>query len=156
MAVSKKTPQTILVIEDDENVSQVLEYFLARAGFNAIVATDGRQGRILIDNMPAPFAVLSDVMLPYFDGFQLIEHIRAKPDWQGTRVVMISGKTDERDIIRALSAGANDYITKPFQPQELVARMKRYQDIEATPALLSQREQLVSKLRQVIGTANAS
>ena len=64
-------------------------------------------------------------MLPYVDGFQLVAMIRAKPDWQNVPIIMLTARSQEGDIVRALDAGANDYVVKPFKPEELKARMKR-------------------------------
>jgi DNA-binding response OmpR family regulator len=65
------------------------------------------------------------VMLPFFDGFQLVRILRAQPGWETVPVIMLTAKTQESDIVRALDAGANDYIVKPFQPKELLARVRR-------------------------------
>jgi two-component system, OmpR family, alkaline phosphatase synthesis response regulator PhoP len=64
-------------------------------------------------------------MLPFFDGFQLVGMVRAQAGWETVPVIMLTAKTQERDIVRALDAGANDYIVKPFQPKELLARVRR-------------------------------
>jgi DNA-binding response OmpR family regulator len=64
-------------------------------------------------------------MVPYISGFELISHIRSLPDWDKTPVIMISGKSQEKDIIKALDAGATDYIVKPFQPGEVLARIRK-------------------------------
>ncbi|MNT82340.1 Phosphate regulon transcriptional regulatory protein PhoB [compost metagenome] len=70
--------------------------------------------------------ILLDVMLPYADGFQLVSQIRAKANWAEVPIVMLTAKSQEQDIVRALDAGANDYVLKPFQPQELMARLRRF------------------------------
>jgi DNA-binding response OmpR family regulator len=64
-------------------------------------------------------------MLPYADGFHLIATIRSNPEWQRVPIVMLTAKSSEQDIVKALEAGADDYILKPFQPMELMARAKR-------------------------------
>jgi DNA-binding response OmpR family regulator len=65
-------------------------------------------------------------MLPYVDGFEIIGLIRAQAGWEGVPVLMLTAKNTERDTVRALDAGADDFIIKPFQPQELLARLRRY------------------------------
>jgi DNA-binding response OmpR family regulator len=75
---------------------------------------------------PAPDLVLLDVMLPYVDGFEIVGLIRAQPEWRDTPVIMLTAKNTERDTVRALDAGANDFVIKPFQPQELLARLRRF------------------------------
>ena len=75
---------------------------------------------------PAPDLVLLDVMLPYVDGFEIVGLIRAQAGWEAVPVLMLTAKNTERDTVRALDAGANDFIIKPFQPQELLARLRRF------------------------------
>ena len=65
-------------------------------------------------------------MLPYLDGFALIKLIRNKPEWSDVPIIMLTSKSQERNIVRALEAGANDYVVKPFRPEELVARVRRF------------------------------
>ena len=74
----------------------------------------------------APDICLLDVMLPFIDGFELISIIRATAGWQSVPIIMLTAKTQEKDAVRALDAGANDYIHKPFAPNELLARVRRY------------------------------
>ncbi|MGH8284581.1 MAG: response regulator transcription factor, partial [Steroidobacteraceae bacterium] len=74
---------------------------------------------------PVPDLVLLDVMLPYADGFELLAHIRANAGWEQVPVIVITAKAHEQDAVRALGLGADDYLTKPFSPAELVARMHR-------------------------------
>jgi DNA-binding response OmpR family regulator len=115
----------ILVVEDDENIGQLLQFMLERTGYEPTLLTNGRDALTHIDSHPPHALALFDVMLPYNDGFKLVEHARARPGWAGVPVLMLSAKSQERDIIRALDAGANDYVVKPFQPQELLARIQR-------------------------------
>ncbi|MBG9387180.1 response regulator transcription factor [Caenimonas aquaedulcis] len=117
--------QSALVVEDDDHIAHLLEFMLQRAGYRVHVARDGRAGKQFIESNPAPDFVLLDVMLPFHDGFQLVGMLRAQPGWQSVPVIMLTAKTQERDIVRALDAGANDYVVKPFQPNELLARLRR-------------------------------
>jgi DNA-binding response OmpR family regulator len=114
-----------LVIEDDDHIGQLLQFMLEREQYNVHLAKDGRAGKAFIENEPPPAIALLDVMLPFFDGFQLVALVRAQPGWESVPVIMLTAKTQERDIVRALDAGANDYIVKPFQPKELLARVRR-------------------------------
>jgi len=123
---TQKSPRSALVVEDDEHISYLLQFILQREGFLVHVARDGRQAKDFIENNSPPDIVLLDVMLPFFDGFALVGMLRAQPAWKTTPVIMLTAKTQERDIVRALEAGANDYIVKPFQPAELLARVKRF------------------------------
>lgn len=99
---------------------------LKRDGFLVHVARDGQEAKNFIETSAPPDIVLLDVMLPFFDGFALVTLLRAEPDWKNTPVIMLTAKTQERDIVRALEAGANDYMLKPFQPAELLARVRRF------------------------------
>lgn len=114
-----------LVIEDDDHIGQLLQFMLERESYRVHLARDGRAAKTFIENEPAPAITLLDVMLPFFDGFQLVALMRAQPGWETVPVIMLTAKTQERDIVRALDAGANDYIVKPFQPKELLARVRR-------------------------------
>lgn len=122
---TQKSQGSALVVEDDEHISYLLQFMLNRNGFMVHVAQDGREAKLYIENNPPPDVVLLDVMLPFFDGFALVAILRAQPAWKTTPIIMLTAKAQEQDIIRALDAGANDYIVKPFQPAELLARVKR-------------------------------
>ncbi len=115
----------ILVIEDDDNIAQLLEFMLEREGHTVEVLADGETARRHIVSQPPPALVLLDSMLPYRDGLALLGDMRARPEWASTPVVMLTAKSLERDIVRALESGAADYVVKPFQPQELLARVRR-------------------------------
>ena len=114
-----------LVVEDNEHVAYMLRFMLERAGYDVILAPNGRDGQAAIRNIEPVDVVLLDLMLPYVSGYQLITEIRDDHDWQYTPIVVLSGKVLEDDIVRALELGANDYVTKPFRPEELLARLRR-------------------------------
>lgn len=114
----------VLVIEDDEHIGPLLVFMLERHGYRVQACTDGRQARQFIESAAgAPQLVLLDVMLPFHDGFELLALIRARPDWQALPVLMLTAKASATDIERARALGATDYIQKPFQPDELLARL---------------------------------
>ncbi|MDQ3270551.1 MAG: response regulator transcription factor [Pseudomonadota bacterium] len=120
-------PQSIWVIDDDAPVAQVLKFMLERQNYNVTVIADGRAASTKIENSTnPPTLILLSLMLPYLDGFELLGLIRAHDDWKSTPVIILTTKTAEQDIVRALDAGANDYVVKPFQPDELLARIRRY------------------------------
>ena len=98
-----------------------------RQGYRTRLATDGLTARSAIDELSEPpNLVLLDVMLPYADGFEVISLLRARPGWKMVPVLMLTAKQTEQDIVRALDAGADDYVVKPFQPNELLARVRRH------------------------------
>lgn len=118
---------SILVVEDDEHIADLLRFLLERQGYQVDVHTDGRSALTVINtSATAPCMILLDVMLPFIDGFELVGAIRRRAGWETIPLVMLTAKTTEADIVRALDAGANDYIVKPFQPNELMARVRRY------------------------------
>lgn len=115
-----------LVVEDDDLIAQVLVHLLTREGYRVQRCCDGRAARQFIENaVEPPGLILLDVMLPYADGFELIQVIREEKRWTGVPIVMLTAKQQENDVVRALDAGATDYVIKPFQPNELMARLRR-------------------------------
>lgn len=125
--IANQIPPHILVVEDDDHIAQVLKFMLERQGYQTRLATDGLAARKIVEEGgDVPGLILLDVMLPYIDGLEVVQLIRAQPAWKTVPIVMLTAKTMERDIVRALDAGANDYIVKPFQPNELLARVRRF------------------------------
>ena len=120
-----ETLLTALVVEDDDSIAALLCFILERDGFRVKHAADGREAERLIATIAPPTVVLLDIMLPYVDGFELIDSIRTESGWQNVPILMLSTKGNERDIARALDNGADDYLVKPFQPEELKARLRR-------------------------------
>ena len=112
----------ILIVEDDRNIAELEKDYLALSGFTVIVETDGTVGlrRALEEDMDL---VILDLMLPGTDGFEICRRIREVRD---IPVLMVSARRDDIDKIRGLGLGADDYITKPFSPSELVARVKAH------------------------------
>jgi two-component system, OmpR family, alkaline phosphatase synthesis response regulator PhoP len=118
--------RTALLIEDNADVAYLLRYMLQRDGFAVNTQTNGREAQRYIAESPPPDIVLLDLMLPYIDGFELLEGIRESRTWRDVPVIVVSGKVTERDIVRAIELGANDYVTKPYKPLELSARIARW------------------------------
>ncbi len=114
-----------LIVEDDPEIAFLLKYLFEREMWNVTLLEDGHQAFEYIGSNSPPDLILLDIMLPYQDGYQIISKIRENKEWQETPIVMLTAKSQEQDIVRALELGANDYITKPFQPIELLARIKR-------------------------------
>lgn len=120
---TRKVP--LLLLEDEEDVVMILQFFLEREGFAVTVARDGREAEKMIRETRPPEIVIMDIMLPYVDGFQLITQLRGLDAWREVPVLMLTAKAEERDIVRGLNAGANDYMVKPFKTKELLARIRR-------------------------------
>ena len=117
---------TALIIEDDPSIGMLLEFLLEREGFTPRLLAEGRSAQSAIEDGAVPALVLLDIMLPYVDGIELLRQIRQKDDWERSAVIMLTTKSHESDIVRALELGANDYVVKPFQPTELIARIRRH------------------------------
>jgi DNA-binding response OmpR family regulator len=114
-----------VVVEDDADIGALLKFIVEREGFNVTLCPDGRVAGERVAGCAAPSLVILDVMLPYASGFDLLAAIRKSPAWSKVPVLMLTAKSREADVVRALDAGANDYVTKPFQPAELKARIRR-------------------------------
>lgn len=114
----------ILMVEDEEDIAFILRFLLDRNGYQVDHASDGRQALDRLNGDP-PDAVLLDIMLPYHDGLEIVERMRAIDAWRSIPVLMLTAKAREADIVRALELGADDYVTKPFQPEEVLARLRR-------------------------------
>lgn len=114
----------ILIMEDDEMTAELIEFLLKRQGHDVKVAADGAQGEQLLGEWQPELVVL-DVLMPFVDGFTVLKNIRSNTNTQDLPVLMLTAKTGEKDIVQALDMGANDYLVKPFQPAELLARINR-------------------------------
>lgn len=99
---------------------------LQRIGYQVVLVDDGRAAQAHIETHAPPVVVLLDVMLPHVDGLQLVALLRRQPAWAEVPVLMLTAKAREHDISRALAAGATDYIVKPFQPEDLLARVRSH------------------------------
>ena len=112
----------ILIVEDEESIADLEKDYLELSGFEVEVANDGQTG--LEKALSGDFdLVILDLMLPGVDGFEICRKVRAE---KNTRIIMVSAKKDDIDKIRGLGLGADDYMTKPFSPSELVARVKAH------------------------------
>lgn len=110
----------VLIVDDDENISEVINMYLKSSGYSTKVALDGKQAEeVYLEYKPD--IVLLDVMIPYIDGIDILKWIRKQGE---TPVIMITAKGDTFDKVLALELGADDYIVKPFEPKELLARVK--------------------------------
>ncbi len=125
MKTKRKAPSA-LIVEDNEHVVYLLEFMLDREGFRTTTCTDGREAADFITASEPVDVVLLDLVLPYRDGFEILNQIRGDERWREVPVIVLSARTMERDVVRGLEAGANDYVGKPYNPRELLARVKRH------------------------------
>ena len=118
----------VLVVDDAPNIVMSLEFLMRRAGFEVGVARNGREALEALEGAP-PDLLLLDVMMPEFDGYEVCERVRARPDWSGTKIVMLTARGREVERERGLSLGADAYVTKPFSTRDLVEQVKRMLDV---------------------------
>ena len=114
-------PATILVVDDEKKIADLVTVYLKREGFQVLVAHDGPQALELVHERQPDLIVL-DLMLPGMDGLALCRMLRAEGTW--VPIIMLTARTLEEDKLVGLSLGADDYVTKPFSPRELVARVQ--------------------------------
>ena len=114
---------SILVIEDDANLVELVKYNLESAGFRVLVATDGDDGLLMAEE-EGPDLILLDWMLPYISGIEICRRLRSSSKTDSIPIIMLTARTEEDDRIRGLDTGADDYVTKPFSPRELIARIQ--------------------------------
>lgn len=109
----------ILIVEDDQSIAELQKDYLEMSGFEVMIAEDGAKGLQYLTEEEFNLALL-DVMLPKMDGFEILKRVRDSVD---IPILLVSARKDDIDKIRGLGLGADDYITKPFSPAELVARV---------------------------------
>jgi DNA-binding response OmpR family regulator len=112
--------KTILVVEDESSIAEVVSLYLKRAGYDVQTAPDGRQAMKLFERQPPDFVIL-DLMLPEVDGLSLTRWLRER---SSVPIIMLTARREEIDRIAGLEMGADDYVVKPFSPQELVSRVR--------------------------------
>jgi two-component system cell cycle response regulator len=116
-------PRTVVVAEDDPDVTRIVDARVRAGGYKSIVAFDGEQALAAV-RAHAPDVLVLDLMMPKLNGFDVLTRLRESPaPWP--RIIVLSGRGREQDIVRAFELGADDYMTKPFSPQELMARIAR-------------------------------
>jgi len=142
----------ILIIEDDKNIAELEKDYLEISGYQVTIVSDGVEG-ITTARSGKYDLIIIDVMLPRMDGFQICKTLRDEID---VPFIMVSANGDDIDKIRGLGLGANDYITKPFSPNELVARVnsqiKNYDRLkkDASEDIIESGELIIDKTRRVV------
>lgn len=117
--------QEILIIEDDPDIAESLQYNFKREGFRPVVAESGEKGlRFALDEKNPPSLIILDLMLPGMSGTELCRRLRREPLTEKTPIIMLTAKAAETDKIAGLELGADDYIVKPFSVKEVVARVR--------------------------------
>jgi len=115
---------TVLIADDEPLMRELLEFRLSQRDYRAVCASDGREALARLEDS-APDAVVLDAMMPVHDGFEVLRRMRTSPEYAHIPVIMLTARRGEKDIVDALEIGANDYLVKPFMPEELLARLAR-------------------------------
>jgi two-component system alkaline phosphatase synthesis response regulator PhoP len=132
--------EKILIVDDEKDIVKMLEYNLKKEGFRTITAYDGEEALDRV-HREHPDLILLDLMLPGLDGLEVCKTLKQEKKTQGIPLIMLTAKTQETDKIVGLELGADDYVTKPFSPRELIARVKavlrRGKEKEALPEVVT-------------------
>ena len=115
--------ETILIVDDEEDILQLIQYNLAKEGYQTVTTTSGEQA-LFEAARRLPDLIVLDLMLPGVDGIEVCKQLRAVEDTRQIPILMVTARSEEADIITGLEIGADDYITKPFSPKVLVARVR--------------------------------
>ena len=117
--------RSVLVVDDEPNIVLSLEFLIEQAGYEVRVARDGDAAlRAIEESMPD--LVLLDVMIPKRDGYDVCRTIRANPEWDGIRIIMLTAKGRDVEREKGIALGADDYITKPFSTRQVIERVNRF------------------------------
>jgi len=120
--MAARLPGPILVIDDEPYALRAMSYLLTREGYEVITATNGEEGLQRVRELRPPLVFL-DIMMPQMDGYEVCQHIRSDSRLDKTYIIMLSAKGQQIDRERGLAEGANEYMTKPFSPREVVKRL---------------------------------
>jgi two-component system, OmpR family, phosphate regulon response regulator PhoB len=136
----------VLVVDDEADIVALVAYHLARAGYRVSTAANGTEA-IQAVRAEQPAIVVLDLMLPELSGFEVLELIRGDPNLSDTPVLLLTAKREEADRVKGLSLGADDYLVKPFSPQELVLRVRNILRRSRTPAAVQRNVLTAGPLR---------
>ena len=150
---------TILLVDDEPDLVELIQYALEAEGFTVLTATDGVEGLALAE-AERPDLLVVDVMMPRMDGVELTAQVRERGALRLTPILMLTARTDERDEIAGLEAGADDYLPKPVSPKRLVSRVKALlrrveREDEATTTQVRVHDLVVDRERYVVERPDA-
>ena len=131
MATAKTMAGRVMVVDDQPSNLRVISALLSRQGYTVHTAESGEDALQLLERQGADLLLL-DMMMPGMDGFELLEEVRQHPDWSSLPVVFLTAAHDRELLLRAFDAGAVDYVTKPFMPEELLARVQAHIGLKLT------------------------
>lgn len=121
--MASQRPKKILIVEDDPDIAELLKHYLEKEDFHPHIAKTGLEALTLVGS-ERPDLVILDLMLPLMDGFEVCKALRHKPETALLPIMMLTAKKDESDTVVGLELGADAYVTKPFSPRTLIARVK--------------------------------
>ena len=122
---------TVLVVDDDPVILKLLEVNFEMEGFTVLVAHDGEEG-IEVARQDRPDVIVSDIMMPKRSGLELVSELKGDPDTSDIPIILLSAKAQNADVRTGLDSGADDYVTKPFEPLDLVDRVNRLLEARAS------------------------
>lgn len=112
----------VLIADDEPNIVTSIEYLMEKSGYEVRIARNGDEAIALVESF-LPDIVLLDVMMPRMSGYEVCQKIRARPEWQHIKIVMLSAKGREAEVNKGISIGADIYVTKPFSNHDLIAEI---------------------------------
>ena len=117
-------PKKILAVDDERHIVRLVQVNMERAGYQVVTAFDGREAMEKIE-ADKPDLVILDVMMPYMDGFEVLQTLRQNASTRDLPVIMLTAKAQDADVFRGWQSGVDSYLTKPFNPTELLSFVKR-------------------------------
>ncbi len=117
-------PKKILAVDDERHIVRLVQVNLERAGYEVVTAFDGKEALEKVES-EQPDLVVLDVMMPYMDGFEVLQNLRKNQSTRDLPVIMLTAKAQDADVFRGWQSGVDCYLTKPFNPMELIAFVKR-------------------------------
>ncbi len=122
-AAARGAQGRVLVVEDEQDVAELIRYNLTREGYEVVVASNGADALKTAREL-LPAVILLDIMVPQLNGWEVCRRLKQEADTSGIPVIMVTGRVEEGDKVLGFELGADDYVTKPFSPRELVARIR--------------------------------
>src|SRR5439155_7322577 len=113
----------VLLVEDEQDVAELIRYNLAKEGYDVVVTANGADA-LRLARERQPDVVLLDIMVPQLNGWEVCRRLKKDPELSAIPVIMVTGRVEEGDKVLGFEVGADDYVTKPFSPRELIARIR--------------------------------
>jgi len=127
MTQEETNQKTIMIAEDDAFIGDIYEVKLKEAGYNVILASNGREAIEKLEAGAKPQILLLDIVMPYMDGFDVLEAMSKRDDWKNIPVVLLTNLSQKEDVDRGMSLGAKDFLIKShFTPSEVLAKIEKY------------------------------